>query len=90
MELETVSGRKFNWTVAHWEPEVRIAFLTRGKTCDSAWCFELPADSVPGDPGLRLLLETECQPGVKLLACWRRWRLRRQANRFLDGLVDGM
>ena len=88
LQLETSSGKQQDWTIVHWEPELRITFIMAGKLHECAWCFEMPADSVPGDPRLTLLLELQCLRGARLLGWFLRWRLRRQANRFLDRLTD--
>ena len=86
LAIETVSGGKLEWTVAHWEPQVKVAFTMRDRFSQCAWSFELPADSAPGERRLKLALELRCKPGAGLLLRWLRWCLRRKANRFLDGL----
>lgn len=86
LAIETASGRKLEWSVAYWEPRARVAFTMQERLFRCAWCFELPADSAPGERRLKLAMEMQCKPGAGLLLWWLRWRLRRRANRFLDSL----
>ncbi|MDE0508490.1 MAG: hypothetical protein OXI17_07620 [Gammaproteobacteria bacterium] len=88
LAVETNSGRKLVWSIAHWEPQVKIAFIVRNRFFQSAWCFEFPADSAPGERRLKLEMELQCKPGAGLLLWWLRWSLRRRANRFLDCLCS--
>ena len=85
-EIETAAGRKLEWTIAHWEPKIRLAFTMQDQFHQCAWCFELPADSSPDGRGLHLLLEFQCKRRAALLGWWLRWRALRRANQFLDCL----
>ena len=88
LAIETASGGKLEWSVAHWEPQVKVAFTMQDRFSRCAWCFELPADSAPGERRLKLAMELQCKPGAGLLRWWLRWSLRRKANRFLDFLCS--
>ena len=86
LDIETASGEKLEWRIAHWEPQIRVAFVMQEKFFESAWCFELPVDSAPGERRLKLALELQCKPGAGLLLWWLRRDLRRKANYFLNCL----
>ena len=88
LEIETISGGRLDWTIVHWEPEVRVVFVSKGRLQDCAWSFEMPADSTPGERRLNLLLELQFRRGAWLLGWCLNWRLRRQANRFLNSLCE--
>jgi len=85
-EIETAAGRKLEWTIVHWEPQFKLAFIMQDQFHRCAWCFEFPADSAPEERGLNLSLELQCKRRAALLGWWLRWRELRRANRFLDCL----